>query len=417
MSVGEYFTTRENCRLCEAGPVQLVVPLAPLPVASPNVGNAATVEELAPADLMQCKHCGFLQLPAIVDPDFQYKNFKYVTGISIGLRQHFEALIQELKDQGEIDSGKLVFDIGSNDGSLLRYAQNLGARVLGIDPAQQIAADATADGIPTIADFFTTEKAEEIKSEHGTADLIIANNTLANIDDLSGIFDGVNELMSADGLFVIETQYALDVFEKLLLDVVYHEHISYFAVKPMMGFLAQKGFELVEARQISPKGGSIRFYIQKVGGTRPVGPSVASLISLEEESGMYDGSLFTTFNEEISKIGSELRARLQAERGAGKETKAYGASVGCAALIRYFDLGGLIDKIYDDQPLADSINTANRSVPIVPGAELDGAEPGDVLVLGWRYMASIATRRKKFLEKGGRFYRALPDLAYHDGVV
>jgi hypothetical protein len=144
--------TRTTCRLCKSPALWKAVPLSPLPVASPNVGMSARIAETAPADLWQCRDCGFLQLATIVNPEFQYRNFQYFTGISVGLREHFGELIGGLAKSGDIGPGKLVVDIGSNDGSLLRFAKDLGARVVGIDPAEKIARAATEAGIPTIAE-------------------------------------------------------------------------------------------------------------------------------------------------------------------------------------------------------------------------------------------------------------------------
>jgi len=212
--------TRQTCRLCKSSALWQAVPLSPLPVASPNVGHSARIAETAPADLWQCRSCGFLQLNTIFNPEFQYRNFQYFTGISVGLREHFGQLIGGLASQGEIRPGKLVVDIGSNDGSLLRFAKDLGARVVGIDPAEKIAKAATEAGIPTIADFFNRGMGARMAAEHGRADVVISNNTVANIDDLDDFFGGIEALLAPSGLVIIETQYGLDVLTKTLLDVI-----------------------------------------------------------------------------------------------------------------------------------------------------------------------------------------------------
>src|SRR6185295_7058232 len=110
-----------------------------LPVASPNVGSGVQVLETAPADVWQCTACGLLQLRTIVDAEFQYRNFRYFTGLSSGLREHFADLVAGLAAAGEIGPEKFVLDVGSNDGSLLRLARDRGARGLGIDPAATLA--------------------------------------------------------------------------------------------------------------------------------------------------------------------------------------------------------------------------------------------------------------------------------------
>jgi 2-polyprenyl-3-methyl-5-hydroxy-6-metoxy-1,4-benzoquinol methylase len=392
-----------------------VIPLMPLPVASPNVGRSTVIRETAPADVMQCGNCGHFQIAAVVDPEFQYRNFQYFTGISLGLREHFAGLIGGLAARGEIGPGRFVVDIGSNDGSLLRLAVSHGARVLGIDPAERIARAATEAGIPTLAEFFDADLGARIAAQHGPADVIISNNTIANIDELGSFFAGIDSLLARDGIVVIETQYVLDLMVKTLLDVVYHEHVSYFAVRPMALFLAAHGLQLVGADRIKPKGGSIRFIAQRAGGSRPVAAGVASLIAEEEASGLYDGGLSAAFNSRIADLGARIRERIEHTRRTTGRALAYGASVGCAALIHYFNLGDRIDAIFDDSPLTNFIRTAEGDIPVLTGRQLDNEMPGDVAVLAWRYASPIARGQARFLGEGGRFYRTLPDLAYIDG--
>jgi 2-polyprenyl-3-methyl-5-hydroxy-6-metoxy-1,4-benzoquinol methylase len=407
--------SRKTCRLCGSSTIWKAIPLKPLPVASPNVGRSGLINETAAADIWQCRECGHLQLATVVNPEFQYRNFRYSTGISLGLREHFARLVGGLANRGEIGTGKFVIDIGSNDGSLLRYAKDLGARVLGIDPAEKIAETATASGIPTLATFFDLPLGQKIATNHGKADVVISNNTVANIDEIGPFFEGIQAVLDDDGIIVIETQYALDLLQKTLLDVIYHEHVSYFPVKPMQSFLAARGLELIMAERIAPKGGSIRFVAQRKGGSRQPHANIATLIAEEKASGLYDDRVFTHFNSRIADLGRSIRERLQESRRQSGRAFAYGASVGCAALIHYFDLGGLIDAIFDDTPLTKVVHSTAGDIPVLPGKQLADERPSDVLVLAWRYASTIARGQQAFRQAGGRFFRALPDLAYVDG--
>jgi len=373
------------------------------------------VHETAAADVWQCQDCGHLQLATVVDSEFQYRNFRYFSGISSGLHEHFSSLIRGLADRGEIDHGRFVVDVGSNDGSLLRLAQERGARVLGIDPAVKIAQVATEAGIPTLPKFFNADLGVAIAGEYGRADVVISNNTIANIDDLDIFFTGVEAILADDGILIIETQYALDVMKRTLLDVIYHEHVSYFAVMPMLRFLASRGLELIAAERIEPKGGSIRFIVQRCGGSRKSAASIAASIAEETAEGLYDDRLVTGFNVRIGSLGTTIRQRLQQARASTGRALAYGASVGCAALIHYFDLGSRVDAVFDDSPLTNQIRTSEGNIPVLSGHQLENEMPTDVIVLAWRYASLIARGHNRFCSEGGRFFRALPDLAYVDG--
>jgi len=403
-------TSRKDCRLCHSTDLYKCIPLHPLPVASPNVGSKAIIEESAPADVYRCLCCGALQLLTIVDPVFQYRTFKYTTAISAGLTEHFENLIKDLHTRGAIKPGGLVFDIGSNDGSLLRLAKQHGATILGIDPAAETAAAATAAGITTIGDFFSETMGRKIRDKYGPVDLVISANTVANIDDLDDFFAGVNTVMSPNGVFVIETQYALDVLEKTLLDVIYHEHVSYFAVQPTRLFLDRHGFELVDSERITPKGGSIRFYIQKQGGPRPISAQIENLIAMEQASGLYSDEIYDNFNKHIAMLASDIRVRLKDSRKVSGRALAFGSSVGCMALVHYFGLGPYLDAIFDDHPFVNYLRKPGGTIPVYSGGQLINEAPTDVAVLAWRYTRQIAGNQVEYRNAGGRFYTVLPDI-------
>ena len=216
---------------------------------------------VAPLDNYLCEDCGLIQLVHVVDPSLIYRNYLYRTAISLGLADHFRGLSKAVIAGAQLKPGDLVVEFGSNDGTLLGFFRDFGMRVQGVDPAQEIAAEATAKGIPTRADFFNLAVAQGLRSELGAARAVIANNAMANIDDLESILAGVTAIMAPDGVFVFETQYALDVFEKTLLDVIYHEHISTFSVQPVARSFKKYKLEVIDAERIPTKGGSICFWI------------------------------------------------------------------------------------------------------------------------------------------------------------
>ena len=57
-------------------------------------------------------------------------------------------------------------------------------RVLGVEPAKQIAKIANDNGIETYPYYFSKTTVDKIISSHGKANLITSNNVFANIDDI-----------------------------------------------------------------------------------------------------------------------------------------------------------------------------------------------------------------------------------------
>src|SRR5262249_20922213 len=148
-------------------------------------------------------------------------------------------------------------------------------------------------------------------------------------------------------------------------------------------------------------------------GPRPAAPRVGELVAEENsDTGILKKATIEAFNARIQRLGRQVRERLDASRQRGGRALAYGSSVGCAALVPYFDLGKHLDAIFDDTPLANFIRTPAGALPVLSGSQLANELPTDVVVLAWRYMYNIGEKQTTFREKGGRFYRALPDLAF-----
>ena len=223
------FYKRDTCRLCHSGRQELVVPMAGMPIGTPNfqVPDAGVDDPVfrtaVPLELYLCRDCGHLQILHVGNPEIQYRHYVYTTSISLGLREHFATYADDVVSRHKLAPKSLIVELGSNDGSLLGFFRERGMRVLGVDPAVDIARRATEQGVETIADFFTDAVGKRIRETHGAASVVIANNMIANVDDLDPLVSGVRDVLADDGLFVFETQYGLDVTEKNLLDTVYHD--------------------------------------------------------------------------------------------------------------------------------------------------------------------------------------------------
>jgi SAM-dependent methyltransferase len=302
-------------------------------------------------------------------------------------------------------------EFGSNDGTLLSFFRDAGMRVQGVDPAQKIAAEATAKGIPTRADFFNPEVARDIRAKLGGARAVIANNAMANIDDLDSILSGVSAVMAPDGVFVFETQYALDVFEKTLLDVIYHEHISTFSVQPVARAFGRFNLVVFDAERIPTKGGSIRFWVRHANGPWPVSPRVQELVELEQRTGLYDLAYHRRFGERIAAIKAELHRLIAEARASGRPIGAYGTSVGCAALIHQFELEDKLDILFDDTPFKERLDGPGYDLPVYTADGVLTHNPALIVILAWRYAEPIKKKHVAYIAGGGRFVVPLPEIS------
>jgi SAM-dependent methyltransferase len=355
--------------------------------------------------------CGNVQLLNIVNPELLYVDYLYKTSVSLGLPEHFMKYADEVIRGLKISAGELIVEIGSNEGAMLRCFKSRGMRVLGIDPARDIAQKATENGVETIPDFFNAAMAQRIKEDYGTAHIIIANNVFANIDDLSDIINGIRALLAPEGVFVFETSYLFDVIEKNLIDTIFHEHISYFAVKPLEAFFKRNGMQLIDVLRVPTKGGSIRCTVQMQSGTRLGSSSVKELVSLEMKANIYKPEAFVEFELRLNEMRHKITDLLTGLKSKGKTIACYGASVGITTMIYHFNISRFLDFIVDDNPLKHNTYSPGHHLPVFNSDAIYSKNADCLLVLAWRYFDKIKERHKVFKEQGGFYMLPLPEVS------
>jgi SAM-dependent methyltransferase len=405
---------REACRLCGSARLAHAFSLTPTPPANAFVSAAEldVAQPVYPLDLYFCEDCTHLQLVNIVDPKLLFEHYVYVSGTSPSFVRHFEEYSDFVERLAGPLKDALVVDIGSNDGTLLTaFRARHGARILGVDPARNLAQAANAAGIETLPEFFTPALAGKIAAERGKAKAIMANNVFAHIDDLAGVADGVRALLADDGVFVFEVSYLLDVLEHTLFDTIYHEHLSYHAVRPLLPFLERHGLELIEAIRVPTHGGSLRAVAQLRSGPRPRGRSVADALALEQQRGLGKLDTYVAFARQIDEVGVRLRVLLDQLRGEGKSIAGFGAPAKATTLMYHFRIGpDVIDFIVDDSPLKQGLYTPGMHVPVVASDAIEQRKPNHLLILAWNFAQPIMAKNALFRQNGGRFIVPLPQI-------
>ena len=409
-------TRRTRCRLCESPRLELVVPLAPTPVAEKYVTREQLGETTPsyPLDLHLCLDCGHVQLLEVVDPAYIFDQYTYVSGGTKPLLQHFEEVAAAACATFGVGAGKLVVDVGSNDGSLLRCFLSRGCTVLGVDPAREIAQRATEAGIPTLPEFLTVELALEIRKTRGPASVVTAFNVFAHADDLGCMADAIREMLAPDGVFIFEFSYLLDILDRMLLGTIFHEHLSHHSVKPMASFLARHGFELIDVQRNGIQGGSIVGTAQLRGGPHPVRPSVGDLLRLEQQRGLDQPQTLRQFSERLQALKQDLTGLVTELQQKGRKIWGYGAARSGTTLISQMDLGKVIRAIVDDGAEKQNKFSPGHHIPVRPSSALLEEQPDDVFILAWIHADRIIQNNQAYLDRGGRFIVCFPELRVVD---
>ena len=283
-----------QCRLCKNFDLSSVLKLQSTPPANEFItkDQLNIDQNIFPLELYFCNSCNHIQLLDVVNPSILFEDYVYVSGTSPVFVNHFKEYANNIIERFNPDKNFLVIDIGSNDGTLLKFFKNNKFQFLGIDPAKNISSNATKNGIETITNFFTSELANKIKKKYKQASIITANNVFAHADNLEDILLGIKNLLSSDGIFIFEVSYLVDVLEKNLFDTIYHEHLSYHSVEPLKSFFLENGLEMISAERINTHGGSIRVYVQQNNARIKNDGTVEKLIEYENLIGLNDKKTF-----------------------------------------------------------------------------------------------------------------------------
>ena len=153
-----------NCRVCKGKNLIKVFSFGPTPLANAFVEkkNIDFQESFYPLEVYFCKDCSFITLGHVVSPKVLFGNYVYVSSTSKVFIEHFRRFAESAYKKFELNEKSLVIDIGSNDGILLKPFKNLHTKVLGVEPATEIAKVARKDGIETMSYFFNVPLAQKI---------------------------------------------------------------------------------------------------------------------------------------------------------------------------------------------------------------------------------------------------------------
>lgn len=393
----ETVTEKSVCRVCAGKNLRKVLSLGSTPPANAFVKDPKQPEQFFPLELSFCDGCGFVQLTHVVSPELLFRDYVYVSSTSPVFVEHFRQLAAAIINRFKLQPNSLVADIGSNDGVLLRPFKDNGMKVLGIDPAEKIAALATKSGIETLPVFFTPTVAKDIVKKYGKANVITATSVFSHVDDLDGFVNGVGELLADDGVFVIEVYYLYELLEKNLFDTIYHEHLSYFTAATMARLMQRLGMQVFDVEETDTHGGSLRVFAQKAGGSHRVEDSVKKFIAMEAARRLGEAATYVEFAEKIEQNKQKLRQLLQELKSKGKSIVGYGAPAKGNTLLNYFGIGPeTLDYIVDDSPWKQGLYTPGTHIPVVGFGELNKRRPDYILVLAWNFAEAIMRKCSGF---------------------
>lgn len=403
----EDYALNTACRVCQGTDLTLVLDLGATPPANAYLKDADLKKPEAsfPLALYHCRDCSLLQLLHVVDPEILFKDYHYATGTSPQLFGHFKKYAEEAILPLITSPDDLVVDIGGNDGVLLSFIKDK-ARVLNVDPADNLAPLSEERGVPFYPAFFTSKVAESIVKEFGHAKVVTANNVMAHTDPLRDVFLGVSKLIGEDGTFVFEVHWQKHLLEETAFDQIYHEHLCFHSLRDLMHLVESASMSVHDAQVVSSQGLSLRVFAAK---GRPQSARVAQILEEEKRHGVGDENALTAFRARVEAGKETLVALLRQLKAQGKKIAGYGATAKSGTMLNYYGIGvDTISYVTDTSPLKQGLYTPGTHIPIVSPERLITDTPDYILLLAWNFKDSILAKEQALRDKGIKFIVTVP---------
>ena len=413
-----------KCRVCNSQNIKNVISLGFTPLANAFLTKEQLdqPEEKFPLDLVFCADCTLVQIVETVPPEKLFSSYFYVSSISQTTLDNAKALTEKVIGMMNLDGSSVVVEIGSNDGYLLKNYVEKGIKVIGFEPAKNIAEIANQAGIRTFNTFFDAENAQLLnsklkidldvdkRSRNFTVDVVHANNVLAHVANLHSVIEGIKTILSPNGVAIVETHYVKYLFDHNEFDCIYHEHLCYYSAHSIKKLFEIHGLIMVDIERIPIHGGSIRCYF-KHAETCLTKETVTDFLIEEENSGLLNIDHYRKLTQTVFELKKELREVTQFIKELKQKIVVYGAPAKSTTLLNLFGIdSSLIEYVVDATPQKQFHFTPGTHLPIYPPSMLATEPPDYCLLLTWNFADEIMAKESEFRAKGGKFIIPIPEL-------
>lgn len=356
-----------------------------------------------------CPRCNLVQLTKTISPEILFKDYIYFSSVSETLLIHAQETAKKFQKKYKLSSDDLVFEIASNDGYQLQYFKNLGIKVLGIDPAKNIAKVANKKGIKTIPDFFNKKTAIRLRKQGVAPKIIYGQNVLAHVPKIHDFALGVKILLPEQGIASFEFPYGKGLLEGKF-DTIYHEHVFYYTLTSVKNVFASVGLCVYDYEITPMQGNSLRIYIKHSQSSHET-QRLKKLLEKEKSDGYTKFSTYKRLSKIVAASKKSMINRLDAIKKSGKTIAAYSAPAKGLILLNYFEIGSnYLDFICDKAKEKQDLYAPGIHMKIYPPNEVLSRQPDYLLILCWNIAEEVIDQMKDYKDKGGKFIIPIPHI-------
>lgn len=402
---------RTVCMNCGGGRLYEFLDLGRQPNGNnfPLPSNAES-EPLFSLSMMVCQDCWQVQISEFPPQAFLFSDHPYITGANVPIVEYFGWLAPHVVEKLGLAPNSLVFDIGCNDGTLLKGFRAAGMRVLGIDPGLRTGELAKSAGITVCRTFWNRPTGETLNRVGLAPDVITATAVFYHLPDLHDFVEGLKAVMSPSTVFVVQCVYLKRLIERLQFDHFYHEHSCIHAIAPLKRLLEAHGLRLLDVEFVEVHGGSFILYVGRVDHPQATSPALDRAIAAEDDAGLFDVATYTRFTENVKAKAARLRRLIEMLRREGKVVCGLGAPVKGSTLLNYCGIGpDLMPWITEVNPFKIGRVTPGTHIPVIAEDQAP-SQPDYYLLLSWNFRDFFVKKYAGFLASGGRIIVPEPEI-------
>jgi SAM-dependent methyltransferase len=401
------------CRFCGGSLFDFVdLGMSPLCESFVPEDRLNVAERFYPLVAYVCGSCFLVQLEEYVAPEEIFSEYAYFSGFSDAWLRHAQCYVDMVVEKLRLDPASRVIELGSNDGYLLQYFVKRGIPVLGIEPAINVAAAARQRGVETLTRFFSAAVATELEGVGTKADLIVANNVMAQVPDVNSFVEGIGILLKPDGVCTVEFPHLLRTMSGNQFDQIYHEHFSYFSGLTAQQIFARHGLRIFDIEELWTHGGSLRVHACRAESEKyPMRSSVSRVIQQEREAGLDCVDTYGGFAHQVRDTKRKILTFLIEAKNAGKSIVGYGAPGKGNTLLNYCGIRtDFMDYTVDRNPYKQGMYLPGTRIPIFAPDKIAATRPDYVMILPWNLREEIVAQLGYIREWDAKFVVPIPEV-------
>lgn len=402
---------RNNCRLCGSVELRKILDLKDIPVGEKYSESPFDEEGMRfPMNIYQCYNCKAVQTIDDIESDYLWGNYTYFSEQSKVTTDHFQVFADNVIQKYNFNENSKVFDIGSNDGSLLNcFVKRKIKNVFGIDPSIHAVQKAKIKNIPTYNGLFTSNVITNFPEKYNKVDLVTAFNVFAHSPDMDQMMQGVKNILTENGIFCFEIQYLIDILDKNLLGTFFHEHMIHYSLNSIVNFLNIYNFKVIDVERNDIQQGSMIIYSCHKKLDIKQKQKVLDTIEIEKKGGYLSLSSFGNLKNNIIKSRLYFK-KLKERLDKSSVVAGYGAARSGPTLAIQYDITKIISYIFDDHPSKCNKFSAFENIKILPTLDIKSLKPDYIIILAWIYTKQIVNNNLDYIQNGGTFITLWPEV-------